>query len=126
MIIERTRDSHKFGKWILMLDDRDYSLAIEKLGELFECLQKKKHLPTMKVSLTAYNVYPEINGGIPVSNELRAKVAMINSKLAVQPTTVPTLSSTPKQVYFIWGNISGSKTTITTPTPTTTASVDEA
>mmetsp|Transcript_180 Transcript_180/g.182 ORF Transcript_180/g.182 Transcript_180/m.182 type:complete len:128 (+) Transcript_180:282-665(+) len=92
-----------------------------KNGKLFDRLQKKKHLPTMKSSLKVYNMYPEINGGNPISNPLKAKVALIKSRLAAQPkSTAPRLSPTPKQAYSIWGDIMGNETT--TPPPTTASS----
>lgn len=66
-------------------------------------------------------MYPEINRGNPIKNLLRAKTALIKSKLAAQPTTTALiLSPTLKQEYSIWGNVPGSKTT--TLTPATTAS----
>ena len=85
-----------------------------KLGKLFTYIQKKRNLLSiMKSSLTAYNMYPEINGNIPVSNTFRAIAAITKRKLAAQPTVVLILSPIPKQAYSVWRNNPGSKTTMT-------------
>ena len=51
MAVERIEDKRKLGKYILILDDQDYPSAIEKLSKLFDSLQKKNQLPTIKSSL---------------------------------------------------------------------------
>ena len=96
------------GRYILILDDQYYVKVMENLSKLFDSLQKKNQLLTMKLSLKKYTMYPEISGGNPISNTLRIKAAQIRSKLSAQPkTTVPkSLPPTPRQAYF-WGNILG-------------------
>ena len=110
MAIKYTADTKKLEKYTLILDDKYYTMTIEKFGKLFNCLQKKTQLSTMKSSLRLYIIYPGISGGNSISDTLRSKTAQIRSRLAAQPKTTITksLPPPPKQAYF-WVAILGDK-----------------
>ena len=86
LAIEPTSDTEDLGKWILIVHNDNYSDATNKLDKLIAYLYKEKFtLPTMISSFEQFHMYPEMNGGMPVDNTTRAKVAALNLELASQP-----------------------------------------
>ena len=115
LAIEQTSDTEDLGNYMLLVSNKDYSHTFKKLGELLAYLDKKKHtLPTMTSSLEKFNLYPEMNGGPPVTELLGAQVAALELELASQsvpPLTTTTYSSAVNT--SIWDDLPQS-TTITT------------
>ena len=73
----------------------------------------------MKSNLKLFQTYPEINGEIPVDNNMRIKAAALKLDLESHsvPVVVSTRSSSPR--YSIWGDSQNSSTTTSVPNPAT-------
>ena len=85
LVIEPTRHSQDLGKWILIVNDADYSHTKDKLEKLFECISKKKNvLQTMPLSLKRFQAYPEIDGGISTNAITREKAEAFSLALNTQ------------------------------------------
>ena len=117
LAIEPTSDLEDLGKYILIVSNKNYSHKSKKLEELLAYLDKEKEtIPTMILSLEKFNSYPEMNGGSPVTESLRAKVAALELELASQ--SVPPMTTTtysPPAKKSIWDDLSQSITTTTVP-----------
>ena len=101
--IEPTSKSKDLGKWILIVHNNNYSHAISKLDTLTAHLYKEKlTLPTMISSFEQFHTYLEINGGTPVDNTMRAKVAALNLELASQPVPPVVTYRSPTPRKSIW------------------------
>ena len=108
LAIEQTIDTEDLGKYILLVSNKDRPHTIKKIGELLAYLNKEKDtLPTMKSSLEKFNSYPEMNGGPPVNESLRAKVAALDIELASQPVLPMTTTtySPPASKKIIWNDL---------------------
>ena len=121
LAIEPTSDMEDTERYILIVSNNDYSHTSKKLEELLAYLDKEKDtLPTMISSLEKFNSYPEMNGGSPVTESLRAKVAALELELASQSvppmtTTTTTTTYSPPAKKSIWDDLSQSITTTTVP-----------
>ena len=83
LVIEPTSDTEDLGKYIMIVNNTNYFHTSKKIEELLAYLYKEKlTLPTMISSLEKFNLYPEMNGGPPVNEMLRAKVAVLDLELA--------------------------------------------
>ena len=132
LAIKPRSDTEYLGKYILIVNNNNYSHASKKIEELMTYLYGEKLiLPTMISSFEQFNIYPEMNGGFPVDNTLRAKVAVLDLELASQsvpppppppPLPLPTTTTTYQvsaQRKFIWDDPPKIITTTPVPIPAT-------
>ena len=73
----------------------------------------------MKSSLELYNMYPEINDGIPVNNTMRAKAEALRLDLAAQPVPPVVMYQSPNPGNSIWDHLPNSITTTSILNPAT-------
>ena len=70
-------------KYILLVSNKDHSHTSKKIKELLAYLKKEKDPPSIMIlSLEKFNLYPEMNGGPPITESLSAQVAVLESELA--------------------------------------------
>ena len=103
--IETTSDTEELGKFILIVNNKDYDFTKSKVDDVLKYVDTKKDtLAPMKSSQLKFNAYPEVNGESPVNNTLDETVAKLNAELeddANAPTTTTTYE-VPSRVS-IWG-----------------------
>ena len=113
----------------MIVNNKDYPHTIKKIGELLTYLNKEKDtLPTMKSSLEKFNSYPEMNGGLPITESLSAQVAVLELELASQPVPSITITaySPPAAKQSVWevgADLPQSITTTTGPIVATPAAI---
>ena len=87
LAIKQTVDTEDFGKYIVIVNNKDHPHTIKKIEELLAYLNMEKDtLPTMKLSLAKFNSYPEMSNGPPITESLSAQVAALELELASQLT----------------------------------------
>ena len=120
LAIEPTSNSKDLGKWILIVHNDNYFHAISKLDKLTAYLYKEKlTFPTMISSFKQFHTYPEINGGMPVDNTMRAKVVALNLELTSQPVPPVVLYRSPNPGNSIWDHLQNSTTNTSVLNPAT-------
>ena len=86
LAIEHTINTEDLRKYILIISNKDHPHTIKKIGELLAHLKKEKDtLPTIRSSLAKFKSYPEMNGGLPITESLSDQVAALELNLASQP-----------------------------------------
>ena len=117
--IELTKNSQDLEKWILLVNNDNYSHAKNKLEKLIDCLLKNKHsLQTMKSSLGRFQAYPEIDGGISANATTKEKVEALSLAPDIQPIpTEVSIQSTISSNHSIWDDHSNKIVTTSVPNP---------
>ena len=104
--IETTSDTEELGKFILIVNNKDYDFTKSKVDDVLKYVDTKKDtLAPMKSSQQKFNAYPEVNGESPVNNTLDETVAKLNAELEDNANAAPTTMTTyevPSRVS-IWG-----------------------
>ena len=106
--IEPTSDTEDLGKYIVIVNNKDYDHAKRKFDDVLKYVYEEKDtLATMKSSQEKFGAYQEVNGGSPVDGTLNNTIATLNAKLAEQaktPTTIVTAYKVPSRRLSIWGD----------------------
>ena len=77
--IEPSSGTEDLGKYMMIVNNNNYSHASKKIEELLTYLYREKlTLPTMISSFEQFSTYPGMNGGPPVNETLRAKVVALD------------------------------------------------
>ena len=85
LAIEPTSDSEDLGKYIFIVNNKDYEYAKMKFDDVLKYVYEEKDtLATMKSSHERFGAYPEVNGGSPVDGTLNDTIATLNAELAEQ------------------------------------------
>ena len=85
LAIEQTINKEEPGKYLLIISNKDHSHSIKKIGELLVQLMKAKDtLPIMISSITKFLLYPELDGGPPITASLSDQVAVLELQVASQ------------------------------------------
>ena len=69
--VEMTSDTKELGKFILIVNNKDYAFTKTKVDAVLTYVDTYKDvLPPMKSSQLKFNTYPEMNGESPINNTL--------------------------------------------------------
>jgi len=106
--IETTSDTEELGKYILIVNNKDYDHTKSKVDDVLKYVYEEKDTPSsMKSSQGKFDAYPEVNGGSPVNSTLSETIAKLNAELEEQsnaPTTTVTTHKVPSRRFSIWGD----------------------
>ena len=94
LAIKPTSDTKDLGKFILIVNNKDYAHATTKIDELLKHVYVEKHtLATTKLSHKRSGTYPEVNGGSPVDNTLNDTIVTLNAELVSHAKPPPTTAA---------------------------------